>query len=475
MAFAAATKRVSANSLAEAEALTTSTFDAVSGTITAKAASAIYGPMGIEFTGNGTASFGTITFSGAGVGTGGAQFAVKVGTAPAATNQVLRFRNASADGATIELSTGNVLTVKDAGGTTRYTSTSALAAGDYIGTLVLVKGTTTSNGRMLVYLREVATGNYVTTGTSLPYDSGATINTGTADYTQVRWGKNSATGNVTFSMDECAISEGSTDEIALPVDNDIAFSAIGIIGDVNSGTSCDVPFPTGVAVGNLAILCAQIHAGSRTHDAVTGWTKQAWGEGGTGVSIDAHLNVIAAYTKVLAGTESGNQTWTFTGSAAGAMGKMLRYTCGAGKTFDVTGSGSAVADDSAHGANRSTGTSGAVEMTVGDIVVAVVAVDTDADLSPTAPIITATGITFGKLKNRRTSGAGSTAGSDGNIEVWEAEVVAGSATVGLQFAFTTAVSQCGPVVFLRLRETSAAPPARRPLRRRFNRLDLRSP
>jgi hypothetical protein len=89
----------------------------------------------------------------------------------------------------------------------------------------------------------------------------------------------------------------------------------------------------------------------------------------------------------------------------------------------------------------------------GDMLIAIAAIDTDAALTISANTFTASGITFGTV-NRRTSGAGSTTGNDGNIELWDALVTAGTADVPITFAFTTATTQCGAVAILRLREIS---------------------
>lgn len=132
-----------------------------------------------------------------------------------------------------------------------------------------------------------------------------------------------------------------------------------------------------------------------------------------------------------------------------ALGQIVTYTRG-GIGWEID---QAVGQDDTHGANRSVTATDTVDLKPGDVVVAFAAVDTDTDLSVTAPAITAAGITFGTT-TRRTSGAGTDFGFDTNIEIFDATVTAGTSTaVPPTLTFTTAVSQCGPVTFVRLRET----------------------
>lgn len=111
-----------------------------------------------------------------------------------------------------------------------------------------------------------------------------------------------------------------------------------------------------------------------------------------------------------------------------------------------------VANDNTHGANRSISSTDTLDLKPGDMVVAFVASDTDTDLALTAPAITASGITFGTT-TRRTTGGGVDLGWGANVEVIDAVVTAGtSAAVAPSLGFTSAVSSCGPAVFVRLRE-----------------------
>ena len=234
--------------------------------------------------------------------------------------------------------------------------------------------------------------------------------------------------------------------------------AFGAIGAKSAGgtTTIDVPHPASVGAGDLLIAGRVLYqvAGISAADEA-GWTAGAELRGGTGTSADAHATMAATDYKEAAGGETGNVTFDQTGTVAGCLGIMARYTKGSG-TWDVT---SASGDDATHAADRSVTTSTNMDLAPGDVLVAVVAVDTDAALTITSPTFTASGITFGTV-NRRTSGAGVITGNDGNVELFDVDVSSGTATAAVTFAFTTVTTQCGPASFLRLREVAApaAPP-----------------
>lgn len=96
----------------------------------------------------------------------------------------------------------------------KLNSDAALSDGNYRLQITAVKGTTTSNGRVLIRL------DNLTTGTSINnVDTGATQNTGTADYTELRWGKTGAGGTGTIDLDELAYLLGSTAAIDLSAAN----------------------------------------------------------------------------------------------------------------------------------------------------------------------------------------------------------------------------------------------------------------
>jgi hypothetical protein len=183
----------------------------------------------------------------------------------------------------------------------------------------------------------------------------------------------------------------------------------------------------------------------------SGWTGFGERTGGTGTANDSHTSRIKGWYRELAGGDA-NPTVTQTGGG-GLVATVVGYTKGAGQTWvtPVTVGGT----DDTHGADRSVSSTATIAVQPGDRIVAIVAVDTDLTTSPSAQSITASGITFGTC-TKRTTGAGSTGGTDGNVEIFDAEVTAGTGTVTLTFSMTLTTLTCGPVTFLRLRATGGA-------------------
>jgi hypothetical protein len=237
----------------------------------------------------------------------------------------------------------------------------------------------------------------------------------------------------------------------------IAFGTIGAKSAADATpASIDVAYPATVSAGDLLVAGRVLWqtAGFVPSDEA-GWTFAPELAGGTGTAADTHTTTVRGDYKVAVGGETGVVAFDQSGSPGvsdGAMGVMARYTVGAGSTWDVA---SFTANDAAHGANRSA-FSASVTLVTGDMLVAIVAVDTDATLTISAPAFSGTGMTFGTVTQRTPNTAGITTGNDGNIEWFDALVTAG-ATAAVSLTFTTAISQCGPVEFIRLREVPAPP------------------
>jgi hypothetical protein len=230
----------------------------------------------------------------------------------------------------------------------------------------------------------------------------------------------------------------------------IAFGAIGTKG--SGTTTVSLASPSGTADTQLLIAGRSAWEPALTFTNETNWTLAAQDESvGTGTAANAHLTGVRADYRILTGSLAGPTVFDQSG-AEGCSGVMLSYTR-EGSDWDTIAS--TTGDDSSHGANRSMTGVGSIDFAPGDMLIGVVSVDTDSALTISAPAFTASGITFGTT-TRRTSGAGSGAGDNGNIEVFDALVSSGSGTVAPTLAFTTATSQCGGVVFVRLREVSGS-------------------
>ena len=97
---------------------------------------------------------------------------------------------------------------------------------------------------------------------------------------------------------------------------------------------------------------------------------------------------------------------------------MVRYDKDSGEVWNVA---TASGDDATHAANRSATATSNLDFQSGDWLIALVAVDTDAAITYTAPALTASGITFGTTTQRTPAAtAGSGVGLDGHIEIFDA-------------------------------------------------------
>lgn len=233
----------------------------------------------------------------------------------------------------------------------------------------------------------------------------------------------------------------------------VSFVAAGA-KSAGSATATSIAYPGSIAAGQM-ILAGR--SGWRSDIAManeSGWTNTSELGGGTGTAVDAHTTKIRVDRKEAAGSESGSVTFDQSGSTnPGCLGMMVNYAKSPSTaTWDVA---QTTGDDSGHAANRSATGSGNIAFAPGDVLVAFVATDTDTNLAGfSAPALTASGITFGSTTRRSPASAGVTTGDDGNIEIFEATVTAGTGTVAPTLVFTTSTSQCGPVSFVRLRAVS---------------------
>jgi hypothetical protein len=267
----------------------------------------------------------------------------------------------------------------------------------------------------------------------------------------------------------------------------IAFGTIGAKAIIGT-TTVDVPYPSSPAVNDMFVSGRVAWLNGATFTDEAGWTSGISSgnsyNGGTGSIDDSHTSVVRPDYKIAAGAETGNVTFDQGGTVTGVTGIMARYTkdplkewfvqsphatMGALETYYgnrtlgqlqgflngrgnlwYTSKGLGAGATTTHAANRSI-TTAAMHLQPGDMLIAIAAIDTDVALTISANTFTASGITFGTV-SRRTSGVGSSTGNDGNIELWDALVTAGTADVPITFAFTTATTQCGAVAILRLRE-----------------------
>ena len=230
--------------------------------------------------------------------------------------------------------------------------------------------------------------------------------------------------------------------------------AFGTIGAKSAGgtATVSVAMPASGAAGDMYVAGRAAWRTTAECDPANeaSWTAGGELQGGTGTAADAHTSIARIdYRSDAIPTNPTvfDQTGT-PGTTGGCVGICARYT----KTAAAwAAAATATGDDATHGSGRSATASTAISFQPGDMLVAVAAVDTDANAGITAPAFTASGITFGTT-TARNGGAGVTTGNDGNVILFDALVTAGTGTAAPTLAFTLVTVQCGPVSFLRLRE-----------------------
>lgn len=229
----------------------------------------------------------------------------------------------------------------------------------------------------------------------------------------------------------------------------IAFGAISAKTTTGT-TTCAIAYPATVGAGDLLVAARNVyHAAGVAGSDEAGWNAAGSLRAGADNAVaDDHSTLIKGDYTVAVGGETGTVTFDQTGTLSGVVGYMARYTKGAGTSWDVAFE---TAGDSTHAANRAVTLSTGHTVAVGDVLVALVASDTDAAPGYSSAAFTGTA-TFGTI-NRRSAGTGATTGVDGNIEWFDIEVTGAGTCTG--FTMTCTGSQCGPVDILRLREVTS--------------------
>jgi len=304
-----------------------------------------------------------------------------------------------------------------------------------------------------LWLVVTANDNGTVTATGFPtnYTDTGTLGSGdAADGCSISW---ASRNNATASEDPSAFTLSGSEEfctatIAIRPAPLVEFVTLGAKSAGGTAT-VSVAYPASVATNYMAIAGRSAWDNAVTTAAEAGWdshTDLLGGLVGTNIA-DSHQTRVALDIRNLIGNESGSVTFDQGGTAGGCIGEMIMYKSYTGLWLTETASG----DDNTHGANRAITASASISLAPNDVVVAVVATDTDTNLATfSAPAITAAGITF-DTTTRRTTGAGVTTGNDGNIEIFDARVLSGTATAAPAVAFTTGTNQCGPAAFIRLR------------------------
>jgi hypothetical protein len=217
-------------------------------------------------------------------------------------------------------------------------------------------------------------------------------------------------------------------------------------------TSISVAYPAFVAAGRIALLYACVKLDTATFNTtITDWNFIGEQAGGTGSAAnDAGTTKIAAWYRILDGSESGSVTVTNTGgnSSSGLM-DIYQGTVGGWAVPEFVGGA-----DTTHGTAWSvTGGTWANALAVGDWITLPMSTDTDIAQSITSRALTQTGITW--AGNFFRSRSLSTTGFDSGVYSFDWNVTAGSNTNAPTNVHTSGTANCGAQLFIRLREQAA--------------------
>lgn len=213
--------------------------------------------------------------------------------------------------------------------------------------------------------------------------------------------------------------------------------------------------PDVVESGDLILFGVCHKYPGATVPAPTGLTavlSASGGPGGTG--IDTGDVVASSFYREADGTEDATtQTLTVTGGNA-ITSRSLAYSRSAGSGWDIA---STYGQQNTAADIWSITSAASIDVAAGDMIVVVVAKNSDADLTHASVSLTAPGITFGSYVSRH-GPVGTTQGDDCAMALGEFAVASGSGTVTLSYTHDNnggAGDPAGVVLFIRLREAGA--------------------
>ena len=159
------------------------------------------------------------------------------------------------------------------------------------------------------------------------------------------------------------------------------------------------------------------------------------------------------FGRVSDGTEDGLTGTVSISGGNTAISRSVSYARTAGTGWDV-----AVAHfEQTPASNDWSGTTGSLDLAAGDMVLLILAKNSDADGTHGTPTISASGITFGTFTARQTP-VGTTQGDDCGLSIGEVPVTAGSGTGGVTVSLSlsgSAGTTAGILALVRLREQGA--------------------
>lgn len=219
-----------------------------------------------------------------------------------------------------------------------------------------------------------------------------------------------------------------------------------------SGASVAVNYPSTSDGEYVLLFAGNANSGLDIPGLTGSFTQLATDTGGDGsafATIDGGDRRATVWGLEADGTETGSETLSqSTTSGDSLIGQQSNYSK-AGGTWSVE---AVAGDDSTDGTALSV-TFPTIGIEPGDLLVVHAALNSDTP-TPSGEAISATGITFGAITNRESSGTA--AGVDTRLEHWTVPVTAGSGTVAVTFSATYSAAISGALTLVRLRAGTAA-------------------
>lgn len=193
-------------------------------------------------------------------------------------------------------------------------------------------------------------------------------------------------------------------------------------------TSLAVPYPSGIAAGDLLVLGIANKYPANAPTTPAGWTLRSGGQtsGGSGASgVDTGSVYASQYYRLADGTESGNLSVTITSGNA-AVGVILRFSPAAGYTLDTANMQASNGSDNSAGTAWSVtgGNSISPALSGGSTYVVVTGVNTDAYTFASHGFSCGTGV----FTRTERVDSGTTSGDDCALVVCEVQQSSGSAS-----------------------------------------------
>ena len=229
-------------------------------------------------------------------------------------------------------------------------------------------------------------------------------------------------------------------------------------GSLDDGTTQATPgYPSGIQAGDILLLFVSNKYPTNGPTQPSGWSTPSGNQysGGSGASgVDTGSVYTTVFTRQADGTETGNVTVDVTsGNSVDAAILAYRPAINQYSTFDIQVVGGS---DNTAGTDWSV-TTGSIDLTTDDVVIAGSAVNTDA-YTYTSEAIAVSGITFGTATERVDDPT--TQGQDLRLVVSEHPVTAGTNTAAATYTMTasgtTTNRPAGATLLIRIREVAAA-------------------